>query len=133
MAGDRMTDRDWVTRAACRGEDPELFFPERGRDPRIETAFSICERCPVPDECAVYAQESGSEYGIWGGKLQGRDSRLKRPTRRRGYTRDLMPCGTSAAYMRHISHGEEPCMPCRSANAIASAERKRRWRERRAQ
>ena len=35
---------------------------------------------------------------------------------------NLKPCGTTAAYDRHIRHGEPACKPCREANA-------RRWRE----
>jgi hypothetical protein len=27
------------------------------------------------------------------------------------------PCGTPAAYTRHLRHGETPCEPCRKANA----------------
>lgn len=30
--------------------------------------------------------------------------------------RELKPCGTPAAYRRHIKRGEEPCEPCRAAN-----------------
>ncbi len=28
----------------------------------------------------------------------------------------LQPCGTSAAYQRHLYHGEAPCGECRAAN-----------------
>lgn len=27
------------------------------------------------------------------------------------------PCGTRAAYLRHLDHGEPPCDPCAEANA----------------
>lgn len=30
--------------------------------------------------------------------------------------KDLKPCGTPAAYQRHIRHGEKPCQPCHLAN-----------------
>lgn len=33
--------------------------------------------------------------------------------------RELKPCGTPAAYRRHIKRGETPCEPCRKANADA--------------
>jgi len=36
-------------------------------------------------------------------------------------TRELKPCGTQAAYDRHIRDGETPCEPCRKANAAAKA------------
>lgn len=31
--------------------------------------------------------------------------------------RALKPCGTPAAYTRHLRKGEEPCEPCRTANS----------------
>jgi hypothetical protein len=34
------------------------------------------------------------------------------------------PCGTLAAYRRHLWRGEEPCQPCKDANA---AEWRRRY------
>jgi len=37
----------------------------------------------------------------------------------------LKPCGTEAAYVRHLRHGEEPCSDCRIAHA-AYARAKRR-------
>lgn len=32
-------------------------------------------------------------------------------------TRELKPCGTHAAYCRHVSRREEPCDPCKAAYA----------------
>ncbi|MDR1266595.1 MAG: hypothetical protein LBK42_13820 [Propionibacteriaceae bacterium] len=34
--------------------------------------------------------------------------------------RRLRPCGTQAAYRRHLRHGEKPCGACLAANTIAS-------------
>lgn len=52
--------------------------------------------------------------------------------------RTPVPCGTQAAYQRHIRHGETPCEPCRKirrrhqyinltdlADAMTAAERER--------
>lgn len=30
---------------------------------------------------------------------------------------ELKPCGTNAAYVRHVKHGEPTCQPCRDAHA----------------
>jgi hypothetical protein len=38
------------------------------------------------------------------------------------------PCGTAAAYKRHIYHGEEPCEACREANRTADREKYHRRR-----
>lgn len=34
------------------------------------------------------------------------------------------PCGTEAAYRRHLRHGEEPCDDCKRAAALARGRRK---------
>ena len=31
--------------------------------------------------------------------------------------KQLKPCGTNAAWVRHRKHGEKPCYPCRIAHA----------------
>jgi alpha-galactosidase/6-phospho-beta-glucosidase family protein len=35
---------------------------------------------------------------------------------------DLKPCGTTAAYRRHINRGEPTCDPCKEANRIFFAD-----------
>lgn len=39
-------------------------------------------------------------------------------------SRTLSPCGTEAAYRRHLRHGEEPCDDCKRAAALARGRRK---------
>ena len=61
---------DWRERAACRGENPELFFPVGTSGPalqQIEDAKAICRRCPVVAQCLAAALEHGEDAGIWGG------------------------------------------------------------------
>lgn len=53
----------WQTAAACRGANPELFYPGRGES--LAPARAICAGCPVAVECA--AAGSKELYGIWGG------------------------------------------------------------------
>ena len=67
---------EWHRWAACRGQDPDLFFPVRGDD--IEAARSFCLSCPVKAVC----QEHGlrhEHHGIWGGlsERQRRDRRRR--------------------------------------------------------
>ncbi|MGW4639100.1 WhiB family transcriptional regulator [Sphaerisporangium sp. NPDC004334] len=60
----------WLRRAACRGEDPELFFPISAKGPgyaQHERAKAVCRRCPVRNACLDYAVRTGQEHGIWGG------------------------------------------------------------------
>ena len=61
---------DWRHEAACREEDPEVFFPVGNTGPalaQIEEAKKICERCPVKEPCLAWALESGQDAGVWGG------------------------------------------------------------------
>ncbi|MFI0768582.1 WhiB family transcriptional regulator [Streptomyces sp. NPDC021218] len=60
----------WLRFAACREEDPELFFPV-GNTPealaQIAAATDICHRCPVMELCAEWALERRIAEGVWGG------------------------------------------------------------------
>lgn len=58
-----MTDRQWTRRAACRDEDPDLWFLEEN----AAHAKRICRRCPVRTECLAYALSHGIHDGTWGG------------------------------------------------------------------
>jgi WhiB family redox-sensing transcriptional regulator len=61
---------DWRHRAACRDEDPELFFPIGTSGPallQIDEAKSVCRVCTVTESCLSWAIESGQESGVWGG------------------------------------------------------------------
>ena len=61
---------DWRHRAACRDEDPELFFPIGTSGPallQVEQAKAVCRRCSVTDECLQWALETGQDAGVWGG------------------------------------------------------------------
>ncbi|MFL6137017.1 MAG: WhiB family transcriptional regulator [Frankiaceae bacterium] len=76
---------DWRHRAACRDEDPELFFPIGSTGPalqQIEEARAVCRRCTVVDECLAWALESGQDAGVWGGMSEDERRELKRRTLR---------------------------------------------------
>ncbi|MGA4838315.1 WhiB family transcriptional regulator [Streptomyces sp. G45] len=63
--------QDWILRAACADEDPELFFPVGTTGPALrdeKEAKRVCRRCPVARECLAYALASGQTSGVWGGK-----------------------------------------------------------------
>lgn len=60
---------NWMVRGACRGADPELFFPISLRGPAVQQinyAKTICGRCPVAGNCLSYALRTMPD-GIWGG------------------------------------------------------------------
>jgi WhiB family transcriptional regulator, redox-sensing transcriptional regulator len=73
----------WTQRAACRGEDPDLFYPpkgERGGHPALRelVAKRICSACPVHDECAAYALATDERYGVGGGLTASERERRRR-------------------------------------------------------
>ena len=61
----------WFDQAACRGLDPEMFYPHPGEP--AEQAKAVCAGCGVRDACAELAAARGERFGIWGG--QGRNER----------------------------------------------------------
>jgi WhiB family redox-sensing transcriptional regulator len=72
---------DWRHAAACRDEDPELFFPIGNTGPalsQIEEARTICHRCSVVEDCLTWALESGQDAGVWGGLSEDERRALKR-------------------------------------------------------
>lgn len=77
---------DWVHRARCKDEDPELFFPIGTSGPaavQIEVAKAICCQCTVKAECLEWALGTNQDAGVWGG-LSEDERRAVRRARRRG-------------------------------------------------
>ncbi len=72
---------DWRHLAACRDEDPELFFPIGTTGPallQIEEAKTVCRRCDVREQCLQFALETGQDAGVWGGLSEDERRALKR-------------------------------------------------------
>jgi WhiB family redox-sensing transcriptional regulator len=62
--------REWRTRSACRGADPDLFFPisaTAAAAPQVARAKAICAGCPVRPACLGFAMANRDLSGIWGG------------------------------------------------------------------
>lgn len=78
-----MIDTEWMSEAACKDSDPELFFPERNRSlAAINMALAVCRECPVTAECLQYSMElengAWTVSGIWGGLSQRQRDALMR-------------------------------------------------------
>ncbi|MET8635975.1 WhiB family transcriptional regulator [Streptomyces sp. NPDC004096] len=74
----------WRERAACRREDPDLFFPvgNSGLAPaRIDEAKAVCGRCPVVEQCLDLALQSGQADGVWGGTTESERRAMSRRAR----------------------------------------------------
>lgn len=115
----------WHQQAACRNHpDPDLWFPTTGQTTRTQHATTICATCPVQHACADHAHRNQEMFGIWGGQPQTeRRTQLTAPPTA---PRDLAPCGTYAAYVRHLRHGQTPCRPCTQANTRYNADKRSR-------
>ena len=85
-------DDAWRSKAACRGKETRVFFPEkddlssmteaekkakeRTKDPAdptlpgnmISRARLLCAKCPVRTECLRFAVENNISYGMYGGQ-----------------------------------------------------------------
>jgi len=84
----------WMQRAACRGCDPGMFFPERGEVVSDE-AREICTDCPVRRECLEFSIITKERDGVWGGK-SGRQRRdMRSQAIDRTYSRLCIECGTT--------------------------------------
>lgn len=58
----------WKEKAACRGMDTAIFFPEQGQPNTL--ALAVCKTCPVSQECLNFALSNYERYGVWGGKSE---------------------------------------------------------------
>ncbi|MFJ5778210.1 WhiB family transcriptional regulator [Streptomyces sp. NPDC093094] len=129
--------REWERSAACLHQDAELWFADRTRD----RAIAACQACPVLQPCreAVLKREEGlakcQRSGIIAGLTGAQRYALERAGRQQprppgaeaapdmvpragGRPRgEPAPCGTRAAYQRHLRRDEPVDDACRAANA----------------
>ena len=66
---------EWMERAACRGEEPSVFFPSLGGT--TTTARAICSSCTVRQRCLEYALADPEISGVWGGTSEGERRKLR--------------------------------------------------------
>lgn len=59
--------KEWNTKAACRGTDPDDLFVQGAAQNR---AKAVCGGCPVRAECLADALDSRVEFGVWGGMTE---------------------------------------------------------------
>jgi hypothetical protein len=103
----------WEEDAACRGMDTEWWFTSEEYDGM--RGRSVCVKCPVQWDCAMFAVQEGIWDGIWGGMT---------PPERRDWAKGkgVPRHGTLSGYQTDGCG----CGLCREAKT--EAERGRRWR-----
>lgn len=57
-------DPDWMLRAACRGSDTRVFFPEEKTN--TGPARAVCAGCEVAEPCLEDALADEARVGVWG-------------------------------------------------------------------
>jgi WhiB family redox-sensing transcriptional regulator len=70
----------WRRHAACRGLDPEIFYP--ALDDEVEDAKAICTACAVRETCLEFALQVREKEGVWGGATEKERRRILRQRRR---------------------------------------------------
>jgi len=77
---------DWRNDAACKDEDPDVFFPIGTTGiavEQVEDAKRICAQCLVQEPCLEFALASNQDAGVWGGLTEDERRTLKRARQRR--------------------------------------------------
>jgi WhiB family redox-sensing transcriptional regulator len=62
---------------------PDVFFFEDSpytaeRKLMVQTAQTICQRCPIVNQCGEYAVLAQETYGVWGGLTPADRERLRK-------------------------------------------------------
>jgi WhiB family redox-sensing transcriptional regulator len=71
---------NWRLRSACRGLDPDIFYPSS--DEEAEEAKGICADCPVQQVCLEFALTHRERDGVWGGLTERERRRALRQRRK---------------------------------------------------
>jgi WhiB family redox-sensing transcriptional regulator len=71
---------DWKHLAACKGADPDLFFPDINGSSRraYREAERICRACQVRQQCLDDALASDDRWGMRGGVTPRTRARMRR-------------------------------------------------------
>jgi hypothetical protein len=114
---------DFMTDAACRNHDTNLFVDETQAN--IKQAQTICAQCPVATQCLEYAiQLPTNTIGIYAGHTTRQLNKL-----RQQQDRQLIKHGTTAGYTKELQLGQPTCTLCRAANSRYHLERKQQKAE----
>ncbi len=70
----------WRQRGACRGLDPDIFYPPSDDD--AGEAKAVCAQCQVRQACLEFALDTREAEGIWGGATARERRRVLRQRRK---------------------------------------------------
>jgi WhiB family redox-sensing transcriptional regulator len=75
-----LTNQTWRQLAACRGVEPDVFYPTS--EDEADAAKAVCAVCPVRQPCLEYALASRERDGVWGGATEKERRRILRQRRK---------------------------------------------------
>lgn len=81
----KVNEAKWMKRGACRGNPPDIWHPDdedRNAQIAYRTARTICDACPVKEDCLEYALANNIDHGMWGGHTPRERRRIRRRRRR---------------------------------------------------
>jgi WhiB family redox-sensing transcriptional regulator len=76
---------EWIERASCLEEDPDLFFPVGTTGSalgQIARAKAVCAGCEVRIQCLAWALDTCQDAGVWGGLDEEERREIRRARRR---------------------------------------------------
>jgi WhiB family transcriptional regulator, redox-sensing transcriptional regulator len=95
-----MDDDNWTRRAACRGEDPDIFFNLSGNfELVVRRLRKLCYGCPVLDDCRAYIDWVEDDlpqtlcHGFWAGETVKERVRRRKIARKNDTTGQLQEAG----------------------------------------
>jgi len=73
-------DTSWHTQAACKNVDTNLFFPAggSGTPTNWDQAVTICQQCPVVNQCLEFALRTQQKDGVWGATTPHQRQQMRR-------------------------------------------------------
>ena len=77
---DSLMDLSWRSRGACKGLDPDVFYP--APDDVATEAKAVCAQCAVRQHCLEYALNKREHEGVWGGATEKERRRILRQRRK---------------------------------------------------
>lgn len=75
-------DLAWREVGACKGIEPEIFYPDPDDDSEADIAKEVCARCIVRGACLEFALSHREKEGVWGGATERERRRIIRQRRR---------------------------------------------------
>ncbi len=80
LGSDVLMSATWRKHAACRGIDPDVFYPVS--DEEAGEAKAICDQCAVRESCLEHALANREREGVWGGTTERERRRIHRQRRK---------------------------------------------------